>query len=400
MKIICNYLGSNLLKGVIVIVCLLLGIDILFYLVNELKIVGIGNYNLINAIVFVLLTIPRKIYIISPWAVLLGSLLVLGNMNKYNELMFLRCIGLSIHQIGWWVCIYIGIFTVGIFVLGEVLAPKIEIFAQNNKTLALSKGNAIYTSTGTWIRNKNKFIHVSAIQDQKILQDLVIYELDDKFQLKCMKSAETAKLINVPGSGKKTKANGCWELYNVIITDLSNLSVNTDSKNNNANIDGNLSINPDSTKINRHLKIPTTIKLSKIEKMQEFDLLDLNILHASNIKHLERLSMVNLARIIKERGSNNLSIIDYQIAYWKKIIQPFTILIMGYLSIPFVFGPLRTSSKGTYLLVGVLLGISFYLLNAFLVPLVTVIGVPAWLATILPPITFFAVGLALGRRTT
>jgi lipopolysaccharide export system permease protein len=371
MRII-NYLGWNLLKGILLVALLLLGIDLFFYFINELRFVGTGDYNFVAVCEFVLLTIPRKIYLISPWAALLGSLLVLGSMAKNNELLFIRTIGVSVNKIALYGGYYIMIFTVSVFIFGELLAPKIEAIAQQRKTLALSKGKAVSTANGMWVRAKNKFIHITKVKDPHTLTDVTVFDLDENLKLKTSSFASVARLSKNSQSDNQT-----WELQDVIITDFSRV----------ININNNELANQN----NR-------ISSEKLATKTETNLLDLNILKVAGVKHLERLSIKNLLLTIKDRLANNLTVIEYQIAFWKKIVQPFSILIMSYLAVPFVMGPLRSCSRGLRLLVGVAVGASFYLLNSLFCPLVTVINFPASIAAILPAAIFLCIGVCLAVK--
>lgn len=360
MKIIINYIGINLLKGILLVAILLLGIDLLFYFINELRFIGTGDYNLLAAIEFVILTIPRKLYIISPWAALIGSLVVLGTMANNCELVAMRSVGISANKIAIFGSYYVFLFTIVVFLAGELLAPKIELLAQKRKTLAMSRGQAMYTSYGTWVRTGNRFIHIANIRTNKILNKVTIYNLDENFQLKQIKFAETAQLIK----------DNTWELKNIFITIFPELVDNTNN----------------------------TIKLEKINTQIENNLVDVSILQVTNIKHLERLSIITLAKVIKDRVINNLAVVEYKIAFWKKIIQPFSILIMSYLAVPFVLGPLRSCSRGLRLLVGIIVGFLFHLLNALFCPLVTVVNIPPSLAVIVPPMVFLCLSIYLAVR--
>ena len=90
MKIINRYIGKQVIIMILVVAVALLGVDLFFYLVNELKFVGRGNYQLSTAFAFIALTIPRKIYIMFPWSALLGTLLALGQLAKSSELVVMR----------------------------------------------------------------------------------------------------------------------------------------------------------------------------------------------------------------------------------------------------------------------------------------------------------------------
>jgi lipopolysaccharide export system permease protein len=374
MRILVNYIGLNVLKGILIVAILLLSVDLFFYFISELRFVGNGNYNLLSACEFVMLTIPRKLYTMSPWSALIGSLLVLGSMAQSSELLFMRTVGLSANRIALYGSVYVLLFTLLIFVFGELLAPRIESFAQTRKTLALSRGNTIYTSNGTWMRNHNKFIHVAKVQDFNTLSGITIYEFDEYLRLKKSSFARTAKLINSAYDQINKKSNSLWELENIVTTDFSDLNnVLPADKDNN-------------------------IKFMRLATKQEENLLDLNILQTANVKHLERLSIKSLLAVIQDRINNNLAITDYKVAFWKKIVQPFSILVMSYLAVPFVLGPLRSCTRGLRLLVGVMLGASFYLLNALFCPLVTVINFPASIAAMLPSIIFLSLAVYLAAK--
>ena len=54
---------------------------------------------------------------------------------------------------------------------------------------------------------------------------------------------------------------------------------------------------------------------------------------------------------------------SYEIGYWSRIARLFAVIIVTLLSLPFVFGPLRTSGAGTRTVIGVMLGIVFFLIT-------------------------------------
>jgi lipopolysaccharide export system permease protein len=66
---------------------------------------------------------------------------------------------------------------------------------------------------------------------------------------------------------------------------------------------------------------------------------------------------------------------------------------MMVLAIPFVFGPLRSSTMGAKLLLGASVGFGFHLANRFFGPLADVLHWPPELAAILPTSVFALIGL-------
>ena len=53
----------------------------------------------------------------------------------------------------------------------------------------------------------------------------------------------------------------------------------------------------------------------------------------------------------------------YQIAFWKKVIYPFAVLVMMALALPFAYLHFRTGGISFKIFTGIMLGIGFYLLN-------------------------------------
>ena len=82
MKILDRYIGTQVLMTISLVTFALLGVDVFFYLVNELRTIGKGDYTFNVALLYVILTIPRKLYLIFPWATLLGSLVAFRQFRE------------------------------------------------------------------------------------------------------------------------------------------------------------------------------------------------------------------------------------------------------------------------------------------------------------------------------
>ena len=67
--------------------------------------------------------------------------------------------------------------------------------------------------------------------------------------------------------------------------------------------------------------------------------------------------------------------------------------------ISFVFGPLRDSTMGLRIFVGVVIGVSFKIVQDMLGPFSIVFGFPALLAVLAPVLLCIVVGLYLLRRS-
>ena len=76
--------------------------------------------------------------------------------------------------------------------------------------------------------------------------------------------------------------------------------------------------------------------------------------------------------------------------YWTKLFGPLTILAMVLLAIPFVFGSTRQISIGKQILLGFLVGITFYMVSRLIGQMGLVYGVPAILSALLPTLLVIA----------
>ncbi|NJN46253.1 MAG: LptF/LptG family permease [Candidatus Competibacteraceae bacterium] len=95
--------------------------------------------------------------------------------------------------------------------------------------------------------------------------------------------------------------------------------------------------------------------------------------------------------------ANGLDARNYELAFWVKAFTPLTNLGMLFIALPFVFGPQRTAGIGQRLLVAVLLGLLFFLLNRLLGNVVLLYDYPL-LGALLPTLLFFGAGTYALRR--
>ena len=75
------------------------------------------------------------------------------------------------------------------------------------------------------------------------------------------------------------------------------------------------------------------------------------------------LTLQGLKSYIDHLRRNSLDASFYEIGYWSRIARIFAMIIVTLLALPFVFGPLRTSGAGTRTVIGVMLGIVFFLIT-------------------------------------
>lgn len=348
MKILDNYIAKQIIVMILIVAFALLGFDLFFKLVEELKFVGRQQYTLSTAFIFLMLTIPSRLYAMFPWSALIGTLLGLGVLANHSELVVMRTASISVARITWAVLKAAFIVIFFVMVIGEGIAPITERLASDKKTSALSNGQTLQTDFGLWVRQGQAFIHVQTIRPDGALLAVGCYQFDAHRRLTKALFAERAVLVD-----------NRWHLYQVSGTEFLH----------------------DKT---RHFKEETQI-------MQ--NLLVPEILETAIVKHPERLSLPALFRTIQYRTKNALNTQTYELAFWTKVLQPLVILMMVFLAVPFVFGPLRTGTQGRRIAVGILVAFLFHTANNLFAPLAVVYQLPPILAVLSPIIAFSGIGI-------
>ncbi len=353
MKILDNYIAKQIIITIVIVAFALLGFDLFFKLVDELKIIGKGQYTLTTAFTFLILTIPTRIYAMFPWSALIGALIGLGALANHSELVVMRTATISVARITWAVLKAALIIMFFVVLLGEGIAPTTERLASDKRTLALSGGQTIQTDFGLWVRQGREFIHVQTVRPNGELLGITRYQFDVHRKLTEALFAESA-----------VQTDKIWHLNQVRGTQF----------------------------------LDNKTQQFKVETKTVDSLLEPEILETALVKHPERLSLPALFRTIQHRAKNALNTQSYELAFWTKILQPVVILMMVFLAVPFVFGPLRTGSQGRRIVVGILVAFLFHTVNNLFAPLAVVYQFPPVLAVLLPVIAFSGAGIWMLKR--
>ena len=93
------------------------------------------------------------------------------------------------------------------------------------------------------------------------------------------------------------------------------------------------------------------------------------------------------------QSGNNTSAL--RLNFWSRLFQPLMTLIMVFIAIPFIFGPLRSVSIGLRLLSGITVGLIFYIMNQFVASFGLAYQIQPVIASISLPALFFLFGLFL-----
>lgn len=352
MKILQRYLAKTLLETTLLVVLIVLGLEIFIAFLSELRAIGQGSYSVFSAFIYVLLDLPAQLYMLFPMVGLLGILLGLSVLTNHHELTIFRTSGISIFRISWMIIKVAILMILLITVMGEWIAPKLERTAESYKIIRTSNGQVFKTIHGLWVRDQNKFIHVDTVVSKDTLAKVTVYEFD-----------KTHRLISSLFSETATYHKPVWLFKKVLESNVNEHQITSESY-------------PE--KIVSMSLDPKVIQLSR--------------------GNPESLSLKQLIRYIHFLDSNHLKDANYDFAFWSRILQPFATLTMMLLAVPFVFGPLRSTTRSLRLLVGILFGFGFYILNQFFGPISIVYQFPPLFAALLPILVFATLGIFLTYR--
>ena len=352
LKIIERYIAKTVLGSIGLVTLLLAGLQLFILLVNQIEDLGRAGFGITNAALFVLLQLPYQVYLFFPVACLLGALIGLGILANHYELVVMRAAGVSIMQIGGAILKASSILILIITLIGETLVPKTSQYAADYKTAALSKGQALRTAQGVWLRYNNDFIFVEWVFPNNVLKGVYQFRFDEKHRLQLAREIQEVHY-----------AKDGWHAYNVKQTQFT----------------------PERLFPSHFASLPWDVSIKpQILKISGTD--------------PEEMTLGELRRYLQEQKRLKQSVQSYELAFWQRIIQPFTTLVMMTLAIPFIFGSLRSSTMGSKLLIGAVVGFSFHLLNRFFGPMSTVFQWSAIAAAWAPTVLFAILSLYLMRR--
>lgn len=351
MRKIDRYVMKTVGGAMFLVMVVVLSLDLIFAFIAELDDTA-NNYQTLDALWYVFLTLPRRIYDYLPLGAFMGCLVGLGSMASSSELTVIRAAGVSIKRIVWSAmkpALFVVLLGVGI---GEYLAPPAERMAQSEKAVALGAGSNVAAASGLWHREGNVFIHMNAVQPSGVLFGISMFRFNEQRQLLAASFAERA-----------IYQGDHWILENVQTTRLEEQST---------------------TRVT-HKQLRWESGLSP------------SVLSVLIVKP-ENLAMTGLLTYARYLDEQDLSASRYWLAFWKKTLMPLGTAVMVLVAISFIFGPLRSVTMGFRVFTGLLVGLSFKYMQDLLGPMSVVYGFEPILAVLVPIAVNAGIGILLMRR--
>ena len=112
----------------------------------------------------------------------------------------------------------------------------------------------------------------------------------------------------------------------------------------------------------------------------------------------KKMSLMELTLQINYLDDQNIAKSQYSIAFWSRLLEPLAYIGLALYSIAILLGPMRETSPGSRIAVGVFSGLGFMYLKNLFSPMVGVFGLPAILAILIPIAIVYLVALRLIQR--
>lgn len=311
-------------------------------------------YGLRHALTFVALFVPNRVYELMPIAVLIGSVFVMTRLAQSSEFTILRTSGLGPWQ-ALRTLLGLGlVFVTLTFAVGDYLAPMTDRAGQLLK--ARFQGRLSVGQTGAWLKEQQGqttySVNVGAMRADSTLQDIRVFEFDKKGHLLSTLRAETGR-IDGDTEG--------WTLQGV---ERQVFSSGGDK----------------------------TLRTTRTDSFQWPTELSAEMVSVALLKP-ERMRTIDLFAYVNHLKANGQTAQRYEIEFWRKVFYPLSCLVMVVLALPFAYLHFRSGGTAGYVFAGVMIGISFFLLNNVFGYIGNLRAWQPWLAAAAPALLYSVASL-------
>jgi len=345
MGILSGYLMRTILASTMLVLMVLLGLATLFEFIGELD-NKMGDYGIPQALLYSVLRLPQLASQMLPMATLIGALLGLGGLASNSELVVMRSAGISVGKLAGMVAITGVVIMVITALIGEYIGPPLDYFARTMRNEARFEQDERNSGNAAWVKDGSVILHLERVNSEFEFGGIYMFRFNDDNSLRSIARAENS---GIDDSDK-------WVLDNFRETRFQDDGVQV---------------------------------VESSREVQSFDLSG-DMLGITLVKPIS-LPAKGLLSYISYLKKNNLSSARYETEFWSRIATTVTVVIMPVLALAFVFGSLRVSGAGGRIMIGVMIGLGYYLASEMIANSGQVYDLNPALVTWLPSLALLAV---------
>ena len=360
MRTVRRLLYRDITASVMFVALAFLSLFFFIDLVDELDGVGRRGRGVSDALLAAVLELPAHFYDVFPIAVLIGTIYSLARLAQSSEYTILRTGGLGPGRALSLLAVLGVIFGFVTFIAGDVVAP-----ASERKGLLLKAGGgggAKIEGSGAWLKEKRETpdgehtfsVNVNGANATGGLISIRIFEFDSDGRM-------VQRIAALEG---QVAENGTWQLNDVEIT--------------------------------RWPKARAQKSLVEVERPKNLvwrSTLTGGVVTAA-VLPLASMTTLELWRYSEHLSDQEQAVQQYKIRFWRKALYPLACLVMMALALPFAYMHARSGSVSLKVFGGILLGISFVLLNNLTGFIGTLQGLTPWIAAAMPSMIYLLLSMA------
>jgi lipopolysaccharide export system permease protein len=350
MRTLRRYLAREIIAATALVLAALLVLFAFFDLVEQIKDLGRGAYQLRLILLHVVLSLPSHVYELFPIAVLIGTLFALAQLVSNSEYTVMRVSGISITRMAAALGTVGILFSVLAFVFGEFIGPPTEQLAQRIRSQAITGLVAQEFRSGLWIKDGTNFINVLEVLPDSTLRGVKIYEFDSEHRLRQISYAQRGEY----------QSERRWLLKDVVHTTFGERNA----------------------------------AVSRIAEASWQSVLEPRLLNVLLVKP-EQMSAWSLYSYSQHLKENRQKALRYEIALWGKLMYPIAVLVMMLMALPFASFQRRQGGVGAKIFAGIMLGLGFHFLNRLFGHLGLLNDWPAMVSALVPTLIFLSVAVGM-----
>ena len=352
--ILQRYIGLSVAKGWLLVVVVLGAIFGLISFTQELDHAG-DHYNTLAIARYTLLTLPNQLVNLAPVIALLGSIVALSSLDRYNELTIVSCTGFSPSQLLGTLALPTMLLMAGLWICMEYITPQLQQSAGQERQSLRDGSSEWLPDGGVWSTDGQSYIHLLIMSEDNVPGGISLFEFNQSNQLVRALQASTAIVED----------DRTWIFQAVREKVL---------------VDGQL-----------QTRTHDALEITNLWSRDELPTLALPI---------DSMNLSLLYRYSQYRATNGQPIEKYMHAFWQRLLMPLTVCAMVLLgtAISASITAGRDRSLGVSIGIGAVLGILFYLGAQIIFSLGQLLQWNIPLVALLPTLITLAAGLLLLRR--
>ena len=338
MNTLSAYIGSSVISAIFIVLVLIVGLDVVSAIIDQLNDLR-GDYSFFQSLIYVGLTIPGRIHEYVPLAALVGCLVAMGLLAGNSEITVMRASGLSLGRLVLLASKPVLWLILLTALISEYVSPYTDQWAKSHKDLKMwGSERSLVAGGGLWHREGNTFMHFNVVQPGGVLYGVTTFEFDDQ-----------ANLLQSTFARRASYQRGGWLMEGVSISEFHADRISSAAF---TTLAWDVSLSP---------KLLGYLALSA-----------------------EELSPTGLYDYANYLDQQELDSGAYRLAFWQKCLHPAAVLSLVLIALSFVFGPLRSSTMGFRVFIGVVVGIAFQFAQNLLGPSSLIYGFAPVVAVLLP----------------